>query len=257
MSSVLGLDLGTKTMGIVLAEHVVPLRVLDAASVRVNVHDPEGSAAKVRALADQHAVRDVVVEFGPLYIPATATPQQARAMAENHRVMDKQLDRICAACPGPFYRVTTISRRTWSARVVPHHQGGIGNAEARAGLATWLDPLGAWPLLADQHRVDAAGALVGWLLGPAKAKRRRRSGRPSPPPLTPAEQTALAERRALATPAGRLARRALLNCTCGPNATPRPPGIRGRHPSTCPAAPPPALRGWSEAAAARYVSFTR
>lgn len=180
----IGLDLGTKTMGIVLAEHVMPLRVLDAGSVKIN--DPGAMADNVRSMVDQYASGGfpaaITVEFGPLYIPATATPQQARAMAENHRTMDRQLDRIYAACPGPIYRVATISRRTWSSRVVPHHQGGITNQEARAGLASWLDPLGAWPLLTDQHRVDAAGALVGWLLGPSKAtsgSRSRSRSRPS------------------------------------------------------------------------------
>lgn len=183
--AIIGLDLGTAMLGVVVARPAVPLHVLVADTPKVNKHDLDATAGAVRALVDRYTAGgtppDIVAEFGKFYPPNGATPQQIVAMAANHALMTKLLDLICAACPGPYFRVATIARRTWSSRVVPHHAGGVSNADATAGLAQWLDPEGAWPLLADQHRRDAAGALIGYLRGPneraARQGRRRASER--------------------------------------------------------------------------------
>lgn len=166
---ILGLDLGTAHLGVVIASHALPLRILDARTLDIDKHDLGPVADWVRAGADANATDgvppDIVAEMGALYIPADAGPAQARAMAVNHARMDALLSLIYQACPGPVYRVTTIARRSWSSRIVPRHRGGLTNAEASAGLAAHLDPAGRWPLLSDQHRRDACGAVLGYLIG--------------------------------------------------------------------------------------------
>lgn len=197
-----GLDLGSRYLGVVVASATLPLRIIDSATPEVDRHDLDATARMLRALVDKYAPHglppDVVVELGAFYPPKGATPQQIVAMAENHKTMERLLDRIHEALPGPFYRVVTIARRTWSSRVVPHHKGGVSNAEANAGLPTWLDPAGAWPKLSDQHRRDACGACIGYLLGapkreprPTKGKRKRKPYKPRPKRPPTARELAL------------------------------------------------------------------
>jgi hypothetical protein len=182
MPLIIGLDLGTAALGVVIARNTLPLYVTDATTINVTA-DLGALADEIRALADRLARAplppDIICELGPLYIPVGASPQKARAVAANHATMERLLDRICQACPGPWYRVTPIARHTWASRVVPHQSGGVSTAQARTALPANLDPHGRWLLLADQHTRDAAGALIGHLLGPApKARPRRRSTSP-------------------------------------------------------------------------------
>lgn len=173
---IFGLDLGTVRLGLVIAPPSLPLRVLDARTLVIDRHNLGPVADWVRAGLDENAVEglppDVVVELGPLYIPAGANAAKARAMAANHAGMEALLTLIYQACPGPLYQIVTIARRTWSSRVVPHHRGGVSNAEASAGLAAHLDPAGLWPLLSTQDTRDAAGAVIGYLLGVPRRKVR-------------------------------------------------------------------------------------
>lgn len=261
---ILGLDLGTAHLGVVVAAApVLPLRILDARKLDIDKNDLGPVADWVRAGADANATDgvppDLVVEFGALYIPAGASEQKARAIAENHSAMKALLVLIWQACPGPFYRVETIARRTWSARVLPAHQGGITNAEASAALAPHVDPAGRWPLLSDQHRRDAAGAIVGHLLGSPGRGRRIRAHGSGPRPLLTAEERIAHRRAAVArhlakNGAATAAAASAGGCTCGPDGAPRPIGSKGRHRAACPVAPPPKVRGSSSLP---YVPTTR
>ncbi len=113
---------------------------------------------------------------------------------------------------------------------------GLGWASV-AGLLAHVGPV-SLAALEDQDQRDAAGALVGWILGPP-AKTRRRAKGPPKPLLTPEERRA--HRRASVaryvgkTGAKRHAARAGAGCNCGPDGGPRPRGARGRHRYTCPA----------------------
>lgn len=232
---IVGLDLGTVHLGACVALGGIPLTIADAGTPPVNRHDLDATARDTRAWVDHWwgaapFPPDVVIELGALYIPKDASPQQARAMAENHATMSALLALIYQALPGPFYRVHVIARRTWSSRVVPHHQGGVSNVEASAGLAAWLDPASAWPLLSDQHRRDACGAIIGHLLGaPLRSSRPNKPGRkrkPRPPrPPTPRQ---LAERRQDAA-ADRLLEGAQARLAALPPPTAPPPPPRCPH----------------------------
>ncbi len=196
-ASIVGLDLGSAKLGAVAAFAGLPLRVIGAQTLPVDRHSLAPTADHLRAEVDALAaacgeVPEIVIEFGALYIPKDASPQAARAMAANHETMSTLLLLIWQAMPGPVYRTATIARRSWSSRVVPHTQGGVTTAASNAGLAAYLDPAGNWIELADQHRRDAVGAIVGWLLGapvresrPWKAGRIRKRYKPKPRPPSP------------------------------------------------------------------------
>lgn len=251
---IIGLDLGTRHLGVVVAGDAIPLQIVDASTPTVDPHDLDATAREVRVLVDRLAggalPPGVVVELGALYIPLGSSPQKAQAMAEAHATMGRLLDRIYEAVPGPYYRVVTIARRTWSSRVVPHHMGGVSNAEARAGLGAWLDPSSAWPLVADQHRADACGAILGWLLGPSSrpyvaGRRRNRRKRPLLPATIARLKHDARVERLLPAAAERIAGAAIAYsgpreatgaarslCTCGPRGGPRGRSS-GPHPVAC------------------------
>lgn len=244
---IIGLDLGTRHLGVVVAGDAIPLQIVDASTPAVNPHDLDATAREVRVLVDRLAggalPPGVVVELGALYIPLGSSPQKAQGMAEAHATMGRLLDRIYEAVPGPYYRVVTIARRTWSSRVVPHHMGGVSNAEARAGLGAWLDPSSAWSLVADQHRADACGAILGWLLGPASrpyvaGRRRNRRSKIQPRTIARHRHSSHVERLADAA-AARLAAAASAMLHSGPRHLP----TDKRQPRPLPAPLPPCSCG--------------
>lgn len=252
---IVGIDLGTARLGVVVAHPTLPLRVVDADVLDVNPLYLAPSADWIRAGLDEYAVNgippDVVVEFAPLYIPDGASAAKARAMAGNHSIMKDLLNLIYAACPGPVYQVAIIGRRSWSARVVPGHKGGITNAESNAGLADHLDPAGRWPLIQHQDTRDAAGAIVGYLLGaPHREARQGKSGakrkqRPyvSPPRViarraAEAAQDAVAD-RCLAAGIGSVSTLPLPIRLPSPCCRPCGCGLRGRHRRGCTRYPGP------------------
>lgn len=259
--TIVGVDLGSRRLGFVVAGSSIPLRIHHADTAEVNPHALGGTADAIRRLVDGRTdglPPDVVVEYGTLYIPHDATPQQAQAMAAAHEVMASLLLLIRQALPGPLYRVHTIARRTWSSRVVPHHRGNVSNQEARAGLAQWLDPEGNWPKLSDQHRVDATGAVLGWLLGPT-AKARKAHVRRERQTQEQIEDTKLAKEQSAAVKGWEKWRAKVraTGCNCGPNGGPKPFGVRGPHRLDCRARQASPKVQAQAAAAARYVPITR
>jgi len=247
-------------MGVVLAPPALPLCIApgDAMTAAVNPADIEPAVAGLAAFLAARQPSAVIVEHNLIpYMPEGKTPQAYAAIATAHEVCARLHERIVLLCRDRGIPLATLPRQAWAHRVVPGKGGGITDAQANAGLASHVESA-SFALLADQDQRDAVGALVGWILGPPKKKRRRRKkgdGAPKPEP-TPEEVEERARKRELATPEGRLKRRAEKRCNCGPDGGPRPIGIKGRHPRTCPAAPPPAVRGSAEAAAA-YVPMTR
>lgn len=259
---VLSLDLGSARIGSLMAPHALPLAFGpdDAATIPVDARDLEPTVSGLAALLVSRPPSAVVVEHNPVpYMPPGKTPQAYAAIAAAHEVCSRLHERIWLLCREAGIPLVTIGRQTWAHRVCPGTKGGITDAMAAEGLRAHVDPT-AFHLLADQDQRDAAGALVGWLLGPPKRKARERSKGPPKPVLT-AEQRAANRRKVVAAyvkkeSAKRAAERSAKGCNCGPGGGPRPPGVKGRHPRMCPAAPPPTVRG-SRAAAEAYVPMTR
>lgn len=274
---ILSLDLGSRRIGAVLAPPSLPLRpVGKPVTVDVDPENIDPTVAHLAELLDAGRVSAVILEHAPLYMPAGKSPAAYAAIATAHEVCSRLHERITLLCRErkiPTLGTTqkgmshpAVSRQTWAHRVVPHHQGGITDAAANAGLEVHVDPA-AWALLTDQDQRDAAGALVGHLL-PAPRRvfasrhklRDRRGDRSAPHPaaLSPdaikaaraARWSANAPRRRALTLARvrkhRGARERLsAACTCGPGGQPRPPDRRGRHKFGCGAAPPVDARGYA------------
>lgn len=222
-------------------------------------------AGQIEAMLMSGHVEAIVVEHGPFYPRMDKSAAANAAMAAAHGIASRLHERILTLCADLLLPCHTIARNTWAHRVVPHHQGGVSNEEGNAALSGRVDPE-TWARLADQDQRDAAGALVGHLLGgatvgprPARRRlgpirdRRKDQSTPNIRTLPPEEQARIrADRKAAAkvkdkvrfqlaagpdAPA-RLAR-AATDCTCGPNGTPRPTSATGRHRRECPVAPAP------------------
>lgn len=168
--TIVGLDLGTVYLGLVVARDSLPLYVLAADTWRINKDDLGPVADRMRAeldaLADPGGLPPrLVMEIGTLYIPVGSDEKKSWAMATAHARAERLRDLIFAACPGPWYHTDTIPRRTWSSRVKPHHKGGVSDEEANEALVKHLDAYGAWTSLSDQHRRDACGAVLGDIIG--------------------------------------------------------------------------------------------
>lgn len=196
--SIMGLDLGSRHLGAVVSAEALPLRPLSR-RWDVDPRDLGPTADRVRREVDGLAgldgslPPDVVVEFGALYMPKDVSSQAAQKIAEAHATCGRLLDLVWRACPGPFYQVTLITRASWSHRVVPHTSGGITDAMANEGLRTHVDP-GMWTALVSQDERDAAGALVGHLLGACARTSTRRNGRKRNRPLYVSPPHVLARR---------------------------------------------------------------
>lgn len=146
-------------------------------------------------LADRVSI--LILEIGPLYIPRDATPQAARQIATNHAACEVQAARLEDACKAIGIEVHRLARSSWSARLVRGQTDGEGNRVpsrmARELVRERLDPAGYLP--ADQHQIDAAGALLGHLAGPSpKSRKVRRAKDPSAPPKVKKVPVPLKER---------------------------------------------------------------
>lgn len=263
----LGLDLGSRRCGMVLAPPALPLAVPVAGHQTLDVDkgDLAPVASQIGAMVASGNVSAVVVEHGPLYLGADWPPAKRVAVAQAHEVASRLHERILTICAGIEVPCHTIARNTWAHRVVPHHQGGVSNEASNAGLPAHVDPE-TWGRLADQDQRDAVGALVGYLLGGAPAgprparrrlgpirDRRKDQSTPNIRSLPPEDQARIrAESKAAARgrqrdyfrsagPPGSAERlaRTDTDCTCGPGGAPRLLGMGGRHRRACPVAPRP------------------
>jgi len=226
---ILALDLGSARIGRVVAERGLPLRVVEARTIPVDVSHLDGAVSACLQLA---GVTGVIIEHAGFYVRPGWTPQRIMASQQQHAVCERLKDRIVTQLealgfeqaseenPRPALRYAVIPRASWSHRVVPHAKGGVTNAMANAGLAVHL---AEGTVLEGQDQRDAAGCLVWAFLPPPKRGYRYRDRRAKPRTLlTPAER--LTRRRASWRESKRRARGpeviARLTsgvCNCGPN----------------------------------------
>lgn len=251
---VLSLDLGSRRIGAVSAPALLPLRPVGR-TIPVDPANIEPVLEHLSAILHPAALSAVVLEHAPLYMPPGKSPAGYREIAAAHEVCSRLHERIVLMCRERGIAVVTVARQTWAHRVVPRTRGGITDAMANDGLVAHCDGA-ALATLEDQDQRDAAGALVGWLLGPPKKAGRARAKGP-PRPLLTAEQRAANRRVVVArcvkrASVARDTARLRSGCSCGPDGGPRLTGARGRHRRLCPMAPPP------KAIDARgYVPMTR
>lgn len=168
-------DLGSAKIGVAPAVTAPAFAIARPDVIDVDADDVTSAVEAMLVCLLTHEADAVVLEIGQFYVPKTATPQAARAIAVNWNVCDKIADRIEQACkrldpPVPVYR---IARRSWSCRLVPGVKNA-SNAEARAAAIAGLSDVESRWFADDrgQHKADALGALRGWIKGPNKPKPR-------------------------------------------------------------------------------------
>lgn len=177
-----GIDLGSVWLAAVVGEDELPLRLPVAPlTLGVDERSPEIVVAVVVKFFIRSGVTRAAIEFGRFFAGDAPTSGGATASANAWGVM-KVLEHLFAReLRAAGIEVLTVGRRTWSSRLVPHHQGGISNAESNAGVKAKCAPE-AWATLSDrgdgvdpQHRIDAAGVLLGaWLVEPARRLRHHK-----------------------------------------------------------------------------------
>lgn len=177
---VLALDLGSKHLGMVSAPPTLPLRPSARWTQDVDPANLDPAVGTVAAVLNTGKIGTVVLEIAPrFFAPKGASEPAKAAMLEAYTVCRVLAERVELLCrehepPIPYERV---SRQRWAHRVVPHARG-ITEEAGHAGVKVRTDP-GLWAILRGEHERDAAGALVGYLLGLEvdRAKEARRAKR--------------------------------------------------------------------------------
>jgi len=188
--NLIGLDLGSARCGVCLLCDGTPTAActVDIESTNATgaafVDYARATAEILSAVRDSGAVR-LIAEWAPLYIPPSATPQQASAMGRSHEVMAILLDRVEQGCAALGVPVVRMHASTWRARIGARRKRMTGLAGFRRGAWAKLNPRrdttdravrvaleNHWPTLArtlaNVHERDAAGVALGEWLG-AKA----------------------------------------------------------------------------------------
>ena len=177
----------------------------------------DATVERVVALLREHRVAHLGIEHNVTgYLPEGAG---AARQTELNRALWLGAE-IRRAALSIGVRVTQIAAVSWRARVAGRSAGGGGGKERvpAAVAAGFAD----WPWSSNDHERDAAGVCLALLDDEVTAPKAR----------APRERKPPRPRRRKSNAA---AKRAALGCTCGVH--------RGRHPATCPAAPPRKLRG--------------
>ncbi len=237
-----GLDLGSKHLGLVVVDartyavegapdcgSLAVRVVLDAHTLAVDPTHLDGAVNAALDVAVSVGACAFVVEHAPWFPPGGASPGGLKISQANWLVTHDLLDALRRASPIPVH---VIARQTWAHRVVPHHRGGVTDADVTRALPALLDPA-SLALLTDTHQRDAAGAVLGYLLAPPppspKVPREPRAkGEPRPPRKAKrraGKNDAWIARRSQA----RLEARRARGCTCAPGAAKCPrscPGFR-------------------------------
>lgn len=240
---VVGYDLGSAQMGAAFLADTLPLDVLHAVTLGVDPKDLDVVVAVAVELAVRMRATRAAIEHGMKFhppwfsIPEGSTATQIKAilerrqrqiisMAEEHAICGKLQEKLSSALQAAGIEAVTWARETWAHRVVPHHQGGVSNAEAKAGVRALCAP-GSWEALSDDHQRDAAGTACMWLIDPPARPKRPSRASPSAPPkpvYTPEQKVELRRQQVRecqrAHPAGgrpvdaSAAERAAAGCTC-------------------------------------------
>lgn len=248
MTHAVAIDLGSVRCGVVRGPAEGAPRVT-LADVVEPVADDDGRPllAAVDALA-VHIVGAAVcvLEIGPLYMPQRVTPQAAREIALAHATCERIADAVAERCRAmmPSVPVVRCARQRWAHRLVPHHSGGILQALARAAVLRHLEGTGSEPLPGDD-RIDAAGAYLWAVLPELPKARRGRKGRRGR-----AAEAFIGPR----VPRGYWARvdaQAMREAWAAVRLVGRCVGCPRKHRRWCPMAPPPKLRGLTDAGMAR------
>jgi hypothetical protein len=273
--TIAGIDLGSAWLAVVTAEDDLPLRLTEEPrTFAVDPKDLDVVVSVVVELLVKAGVTRAAIEHGNPYAPEGASAAAITAMWAAHTVCTRLDERITAALQREGIEVMTMARRTWSSRVVPHHQGGVSQAKSNEGVrARCAD--GAWerlhvvePMKAGaQHQIDAAGVLLGaWLLDQEPRARRYRyrdrrkdksASRPAEPsPEERAERKAATRRRCWENQharaqgykdaGARAAVKATVGCEC-----------RAKHVRGCPLFVPKLERSGAIEAAIRNGSYLR
>lgn len=245
MGLVIGLDLGSRRLGVVITHDALPLRAVVAITVIVDPTDLGPAVAIVDALLELHQPSLAVIEHARFFVPSGASPQKIQAMAEAHGVCERLHERLSVALAARAVQTETIPRASWAHRVVPHTQGGITDLMARTAIEGHV--IEGWEEIArGQDTIDAAGVIFGLLM--PKPRRRQRYRCRNRPRKTPersreerAERRRMTHRMAARKRRGTADRLSSAVCNCGPDGQPKT--TKGRHKGTCPIAPTPKLRG--------------
>jgi hypothetical protein len=171
-----GIDPGSAHLGLVVVDArayavegapdcgALPVRVVLVADTLAV--DPAHLGAIVNEILDvavSVGAGALVVEHAPWFPPGGASPGGLKVSHDNWLVTHDLLDALRRESPIPVH---VIARQTWAHRVVPHHRGGVTDADVTRALPALLDPA-SLALLTDTHQRDAAGAVLGYLLAPA------------------------------------------------------------------------------------------
>ncbi len=208
--AIAGIDLGSAWLAVVTAEDDLPLRLVEEPrTIAVDPKDLDVAVSVVVDLLVKAGVTRAAIEHGPPYPPKDANQAALMAIWAAHNVCTRLDERITAALQREGIEAVTMAYRTWSSRVVPHHQGGVSQALSKDGVRARCAE-GAWERLhvvepakaGAQHQIDAAGVLLGaWLLDQEPRARRYRyrdrrkdKSAPRPDEFTPEER---AERKAV------------------------------------------------------------
>lgn len=214
----LGIDPGSAHCGVVvgsIAEGALGIRSADV--IPVAPANLDATVDACAAVADTGGCAEVVIEFGPWY-PSGKTPQ---ALLASHAawVVCNDLVRLLGERFATLgIPVVIVNRQAAAHRVVPHHQGGVDDANVLAALPNWLDAASLAHITdphrrGNKHMRDAAVALLWRALPVPRSKRgskryRDRRHNKSKPRLAAASLLTVAERRARRDGYARLAARA-------------------------------------------------
>lgn len=191
-----GIDLGSAWLAAVVAADDLPARwTEEPRTFAVDPRDLDVVVAVVVELFIKSGVTRAAIEFGRFYSGESPSAGQATAMGNAWGIMHTLEHLFGNALRAAGIEVLTMARRTWSSRLVPHHQGGISTADSNAGVEAKCAE-GEYARLLDQHQRDAAGVLLGaWLVDPERRRRhqkyrdrRKDPTAPRPPELTPEER---------------------------------------------------------------------
>lgn len=256
--TIAGIDLGSVRLAVVLGVEELPLRLASPArTLKVDPKDLDVVVGVVVEMLIQAGVTRAAIEHGAPYVPKGADEAAAAAMWRAHTVCTRLEERLYPPLRAAGIEVVTMARRTWSSRVVPHHRGGISEAESNDGVRgfcgegvyeSFVDQDGR----RDQDQIDAAGVLLGaWLIDQAPRRRHHKyrdrridKTKPRPIELTPEQRKAKRQEQKNNWRRQQMGTRPIpelvaAGCLCFVDRERR----RGRHKAGCPLAPPARLRG--------------
>ncbi len=235
MTRTVGIDLGSRRVGLVCGDTVCGEPYVVAAHVVLVGHALNATVAEVMAWIAEHETHRIVIEHGPAYTPhprQDATPAEVRAAlakAQASLLAWSICDQLCgllydachAAEPPILVKGYIDSRggsycavpcQTWRHRLLPGTSGGISQAMARASVEAILDPE-SMALLVGDDRLDAAGAWLWTALPPLSPRARGERRAPLTVEQVAERRAAAAERARQRGSVGRRARRGGVKAT--------------------------------------------